>query len=184
MSKIGRTAAKNRHEYRGGEEEEETELINAFEQFPPPACPLLRFSALALPPEATYHNIRSSRAKSEAAQRRRWTPRAPVFFFAEMFFFVPPEGQDSERERLLSKKRPVHPRAPNVRTFNPAGKPGLDAATPRSTLPRFVMDVRGRKQSRGMQVVDERRRARTFWGLTENSPSWASTARDGLCKCP
>ena len=89
MSKRGRTAAKNRHEYQGGEEEEETELINAFEQFPPPACPLLRFSALALPPEATYHNTRSSRAKSEAARRRRWTPRAPVFFLQRCFFLSP-----------------------------------------------------------------------------------------------
>lgn len=80
-----------------------------------------------------------------------------------------------ERNNLCARSR-------LFRTLSPAGKPGRDAATPRSTFPRLVMGGRGLKTVAEISQTKKRERGGERIGNRAAPPFSGSIASDGLYK--
>ena len=132
------------------------------------------------PPGTTYRNTHSSRAKSEAARHPHRTRRAPVFFSFLWCRSLSREGQNYVENRGAGsnekKRKDLCALFWVFLTFNPAGNPGRDAATPRSTFPRLVMGGKRIKNSCGDPVgwrrraSEKRETASEKRGLKSSSP--------------
>ena len=115
--------------------------------------PLLR---LRDTPETTYRNTHTTRARCAAAQRRRWTRRGPVFFREREEKWASGSGNIPVENKEIGDLK-----CALVLTLNPAGKPGRDAATPRSHFPRLAMDkahMKRRKTFAEFKLSERQRR--------------------------